>query len=403
VSQDRIGQEVPPAQVLEAAPDAMLVVDEQGAIVYANSEADKLFGYDRGALVGLPIEILVPDAQRGAHAGHRQRYTDIPHARPMGQALNISARRKDGAEFPADVKLSPLPTPTGLLVTAAVRDITERRETEQRLRTYAREQEILQATLSRKNIELEQRNRELEQFAYISSHDLQEPLRKIVAFGDRLKARYAAVLDERALDYLERMQSAAGRMQLLISDLLEFSRLTTRTRSFEPVDLRQLVLATISDLEVAIERAGGRIDVGELGTIDADAVQMRQLFQNLIGNALKFRRPGVAPVVRIWGAPAAGGAGGPAKYEIHVEDSGIGIDPKYSDRIFTIFERLNPREQYEGTGIGLAICKTIAERHGGGIAVRSEPGHGSTFVVTLLLRHADQVEKESRGQGDDHP
>jgi len=143
--------------------------------------------------------------------------------------------------------------------------------------------------------------------------------------------------------------------------------------------------------------------VGELGTIDADAVQMRQLFQNLIGNALKFRRPGVAPVVRIWGAPAAGGAGGPAKYEIHVEDSGIGIDPKYSDRIFTIFERLNPREQYEGTGIGLAICKTIAERHGGGIAVRSEPGHGSTFVVTLLLRHADQVEKESRGQGDDHP
>jgi two-component system sensor kinase FixL len=392
MSRDRIIQEVPPAQVLEAAPDAMVVVDERGVIAYANGEAEKLFDYDRGELVGLPIEVLVPEGQRDAHVAHRQGYFERPRARPMGEALHIVARKKGGAEFPADVKLSPLPTPSGLLVTAAVRDVTERKRAEEQLRTYARHLEELQAILSRKNVELEQRNRELEQFAYVSSHDLQEPLRKIVAFGDRLKTRYSEALDERGVDYLERMQSAARRMQLLINDLLEFSRVTTRVRPFEQVDLRQVALATVSDLEVAIERAKGQVEIGELGTIDADGVQMRQLLQNLIGNALKFRRPGVPPHVKITGAPAPAGGEGPARIEIRVEDNGIGIDPKYADRIFTVFERLNPRERYEGTGIGLAICKKIAELHGGGIVVRSEPGRGSTFVVTLPVRQVDRVE-----------
>lgn len=376
--EDRIRREVPPAQLLEAAPDAMLVTDEGGIIVYVNEEAEKLFGYAREELLGRLVEELVPEARRGGHAGHRQRFAESPHARPMGLALNITGRRKDGSEFPADIKLSPLPTPSGLLVTAAVRDITAQQEAAERLRTYARHLEQLQAALTQKNRELEQRNRELEQFAYVSSHDLQEPLRKIVAFGDRLTERCGEQLDERGRDYLGRMQSAARRMQLLINDLLEYSRLTTRARAFERVDLRQAAQVTLSDLEVMIERTGGRVELGELETIDADPVQVRQLLQNLIGNALKFSRQGVPPLVRVWGRGAPGDL-----YEIHVEDNGIGIDPKYVERIFTVFERLNPREKYEGTGIGLAICKKIAERHGGGIVVQSQPGQGSTFVVTL--------------------
>jgi two-component system sensor kinase FixL len=385
--EDRIGRDVPPGQVLEAAPDAMIVADDRGLIVYVNGEAEKLFQYPRGELLGLPVEALLPERHRPGHAGHREAYGKNPRARPMGQALNIAGRRKDGSEFPADIKLSPLPTPSGLLITAAIRDITAQKQAEERMRTYARHLEALQAILERKNRELEIRNQDLEQFAFVSSHDLQEPLRKIVAFGDRLKQRCAPALDERGADYLERMQGAARRMQLLISDLLEYSRLSTRTRPFERVDLQPIVQAILSDLEVMIERTGGAVDVGELGTIEADPFQMRQLFQNLLTNALRFQRAGVPPRVRVWGRPAA------QVYEIHVEDNGIGIDAKYNERIFTVFERLNPREKYEGTGIGLAICRKIAERHGGSIQVRSELGRGSTFVVSLPVRQPEPIER----------
>ncbi|WP_437979128.1 ATP-binding protein [Sorangium sp. So ce295] len=385
--------DVPLAKLLEAAPDAMIVVDERGTIVYVNGEAEQIFGYAREELFGRSVDVLTPVEIRDRHKGQRDRYTRNPHGRPMGQALNIMARRKDGTEFPADIKLSPLTTPRGLLVTAALRDISLQRQTEERLRTYARHLEVLQADIGRKNVELEQRNRELEQFAYVSSHDLQEPLRKIVAFGDRLKERCSEALDDRGRDYLERMQSAARRMQLLVSDLLEFSRLTTRGKPFEVVKLDQVVQAALSDLEVAIERSGGKIDVGELATIDGDSVQMRQLFQNLLGNALKFHGKGVPPRVKIWGrVEDAGEAGAPAIYELHVEDNGIGIDPKYSERIFTVFERLNPRAEYEGTGIGLAICKKIAERHHGSIQVKSEPGRGSDFVIRLPMTHPSRTD-----------
>jgi len=396
---DRILKEVPSDQVLEAAPDAMIVVDDRGRIVYVNGEAEALFCYARQDLLGQPIEALVPEARRGAHVGHRAAYAESLHPRPMGQALHITGRSKDGAEFPVDVKLSPLLTPSGPLVTAAVRDVTERKLAEEQARTYTRHLEELQASIERKNLELEQRNRELEQFAYVSSHDLQEPLRKIVAFGDRLKVRCSGALDERGLDYLERIQSAASRMHLLIDALLEYSRLTTRVRSLEPVDLDAIARATLADLEVTLERAGGRVDLGELATIDADGVQMRQLFQNLIGNALKFRRDGVPPEVKIWGQTVAGAEGeasSAVRFELHVEDNGIGIEERYCDRIFTVFERLNPRGRYEGTGIGLAICRRIAERHCGAIHVRSTPGQGSDFVVCLPV-------KQGPGAGDAAP
>lgn len=249
--------------------------------------------------------------------------------------------------------------------------------------------ERLQASLERKNIEIEQRNRELEQIAYVSSHDLQEPLRKIISLGDRLKETCGGALDERGLDYLNRIQSASSRMQQLINGLLELSSLSTRGRPFAEVDMGQVAAAALSDLEVQIERDGGRVEVGELPAIEGDGVQLRQLLRNLIENALKFRRERTPPAVTISGRVLPDEGCGPMA-EIRVEDNGIGIEPRFSERIFDVFERLHPRERYEGTGVGLAVCRKIAERHGGEIRVVSELGSGSSFIVTLPVTRADR-------------
>ncbi len=201
-------------------------------------------------------------------------------------------------------------------------------------------------------------------------------MRKIQAFGDRLNSGYHEALDERGSDYLQRMQNAAVRMQGLINDLLAFSRLTGKAQSFAPVDLAEVVQEVVSDLEVRIERTGGRVEVGDMPIIDADPMQMRQLLQNLIGNGLKFHKK-EPPVVKVHAALLD------ADCQIIVEDNGIGFDEKYLDRIFTIFQRLHGRSEYEGTGVGLAICRKIAQRHGGGITAKGKPGQGATFIVTL--------------------
>jgi signal transduction histidine kinase len=233
---------------------------------------------------------------------------------------------------------------------------------------------------------LEQSNRELQDFASVASHDLQEPLRKIQAFGDRLRTKFAEPLGEQGRDYVDRMHAAAQRMQTLISDLLSFSRVTTQAQPFAPVDLGVIVRDVMVDLEARVESSGGVVEVGELPTIDADATQMRQLFQNLIANALKFRRKDVPPVVRVSSSLARGGDR-PA-FEVRVADNGIGFDEKYLDRIFSVFQRLHGRDQYEGTGIGLAVCRKIVERHGGQITATSREGEGSIFLITLPARQA---------------
>jgi signal transduction histidine kinase/DNA-binding LacI/PurR family transcriptional regulator len=221
-------------------------------------------------------------------------------------------------------------------------------------------------------------NKELEQFAYIASHDLQEPLRKIIAFGDRLKQCYAKGLIEQGQDYLERVQSAATRMQVLINDLLTYSRVTTKAQPFSKVALTKILNEVLSDLEVKISQTGAQIDVNPLPSITADSLQMRQLFQNLIGNALKFYRPGSPPVIRVYALPEKDEA-----FQIIIEDNGIGIDADHYGRIFGVFERLHGRGEYEGSGVGLAICKKIAERHSGKISIESVVGQGSKFVISL--------------------
>jgi signal transduction histidine kinase len=236
---------------------------------------------------------------------------------------------------------------------------------------------------------LERSNKELQDFASVASHDLQEPLRKIQAFSDRLRTRCAAALDDVGRDYLDRVQNAAKRMQTLINDLLTFCRITTKAQPFVPTDLKGAALEVISDLEVRIEQVGGRVELDELPTVDADPLQMRQLMQNLIGNALKYHKPEVAPVVRV----SSKHLPDPSRElcQILVEDNGIGFEQVYADRIFTIFQRLHGRTEYEGTGVGLAVCRKIAERHGGSITAQSRLGEGSSFTVILPIRQMKEV------------
>lgn len=250
----------------------------------------------------------------------------------------------------------------------------------------------LEHRVAERTAELARSNAELEQFAYAASHDLQEPLRKIQAFGDRLQAKCKECLDPEGHDYLTRMQGAARRMSGLINDLLTYSRVTTQAQPFRSVHLGEVVRDVLSALELTVEQSRAQVLVGDLPTVEADATQMHQLLQNLVSNALKFQRPGVPPVVQITGRvlPVADPEAPETlrdMAEITVEDSGIGFDPKFAERIFGVFQRLHSREEYAGSGIGLALCRKIASRHGGSIEAEGVPGQGARFTVRLPLTH----------------
>jgi PAS domain S-box-containing protein len=255
---------------------------------------------------------------------------------------------------------------------AQIEDITDRRLAAGKLAAYARR--------------LATRNRDLQDFAHVASHDLQEPLRKIQAFGDRLEGRAAARLEPEERDYLARMRAAAARMSALIDALLAYSRVGSRAGTWENVPLAEALGDALQDLELRLESTGGRVEAGPLPVLRADPVQMRQLLQNLVGNGLKYSRAGVAPLVRVSSAPAATGvlasALGPA-WELRVADNGIGFEQRHAEAIFGVFHRLHGRDEYGGAGVGLAICRRIVERHGGLIRAEGRVGEGAVFVVVL--------------------
>jgi two-component system, OmpR family, phosphate regulon sensor histidine kinase PhoR len=250
----------------------------------------------------------------------------------------------------------------------------------------------LEVRVAQRTAELARSNAELQQFAYVASHDLQEPLRKITSFGDRLVTKSGDTLNEEGRQSLERMQSAARRMGALITGLLAYSRVSTQTRPFESISLKEVALEVLSDLEVALTQSGGNVTVGDLPTIEADPLQMRQLLQNLIANALKFHREGVPPQVTVSAEVLPAEAAGrgtppqPTRCRLIIADNGIGFETRFTDRIFEVFQRLHDRESYEGTGIGLAICRKIVERHGGTIDATGTPGVGAAFTITMPLK-----------------
>jgi PAS domain S-box-containing protein len=353
------------SEILDTMADALFVIDTEARVRVINDAVHTLFGYTDSEILGKTIDTL---EYVDLEASISRTLRDMLRRAPIRDEERVF-RRKGGERIDVSISVSPLherDMEGGAVLIA--RDIRGRKRAEEELRAFT--------------VKLQQSNRELEDFAYVASHDLQEPLRKIQAFGDRLKARYAEALTGEGVDYLNRMQSAAGRMQSLINDLLVFSRITTKAQPFAPVDVGAIAREVVHDLEVRIHQSGGEVIIGELPALDADAVQMRQLLQNLVGNGLKFHKPDVPPRVEVSGNAANG------HVQIVVTDNGIGFDEKYADRIFTMFERLHGRGAYEGTGIGLAICRKIAQRHGGDIRAYSSPGEGARFVVTLPVRQS---------------
>jgi PAS domain S-box-containing protein len=345
-------------QLLESAPDAIVGIGRDGRIAFVNAQTEKLFGYAREQLIGETVEKLVPERYHSAHSGHRSGYFHDPRTRPMGAGLDLYGLRSDGTEFPAEISLSSIETEDGLLATAAIRDISDRKDAERDLARHA-------AELQRSNVELSQ-------YAYVASHDLQEPLRMVVTYTDRLAEYLEGRLDDRSKEWANYVVVGATRMQSLIEGLLEFSRVRPEEAEFTAVDCEVVLRRALANLQAAIQETGATITHEPLPTLSADALQLLQLFQNLIGNALKFRATGV-PVIHI-GCARQG-----TDWHFTVADNGIGIAAADAERIFVLFQRLHSKDEYAGAGIGLALCKKIVDAHGGRMWVQSEPGTGATF------------------------
>ncbi len=348
-------------ELIENASDIIYRIDLRGTFTYTNSVVKRIMNYSEEEVIGKNYLDLVRGDERERV---QQFYIQQLKTQQVTSYLEFPAVSKDGLEVWIGQSVG-LVHNNGSIVgmQAVARDITERKRMEEALLQQA---EALSSA-----------NADLEQFAFIAAHDLQEPLRKIQAFGDRLNLKYKDVLDDTGRDYLERMRGSATRMRTLIDDLLSFAR-ANKQQNREVTSLEPIIRGVLSDLQIRTEETEATISVGTLPTLEVDPSQMRQVFQNLIGNALKFRRSGVPPVITVYSHRLHTG-----DWQIRVSDNGIGFDEQYNERIFAVFQRLHSRDQYEGTGIGLAIVRRILESHGGSIEVSSRLGEGSTFFLTL--------------------
>jgi PAS domain S-box-containing protein len=353
--------------ILDTAYDAFVSIDAKGVITAWNRQAEATFGWSREEAIGRTLtETIIPPRYHEGHQKGLERFLKTGEGPVLDKRIQLEGRHRDGHEFPIELTITALKTGETYAFNAFLHDISDR---------IRAEKEIQQ-----KAAELERSNKELEQFAYIASHDLQEPLRKIVAFGERLREIRGDLLGEQGVDYLARMTSAASRMRTLVAGLLKYSRVAKEARPFESVEIEPLVDDILGDLEIPLKTSGGRVEVEALPPVHGDPLLLRQLFQNLISNALKYARKGEPPRIRIECLSLDNGSA-----RIAVQDNGIGFDEKYRDLIFQPFQRLHGPQEYEGSGMGLAICKKIASLHGGEITAKSEPGKGTTFIVTLPI------------------
>ena len=347
---------------LENMNQGLCMFDKNGTLIVTNRRYLEMYGFSSDVVKpGATLrEIMMYSVSLGNYTPEEaERALAEREARStLAERTTVKQRLKDGRV----IAVMNEPMADGGTI-ATYQDITEAENAARELQAYTDK--------------LEASNRELQDFAYVASHDLQEPLRKIEAFGDRLSRKYAAELPDQGRMYIERMQDAAGRMRTLINDLLSYSRVTTKGREFKPTDLNDVMRGVLSDLSIRIEEQNATVEVGELPTLMSDTTQMRQLLQNLLSNALKFKRPDVDPVITVRARETD------EAITLTVADNGIGFDSRFKDQIFTIFQRLHGRQEYEGTGVGLATTRKIVERHNGTIDADGRPGEGATFTITI--------------------
>jgi PAS domain S-box-containing protein len=366
--------------LLESAPDAIVIVDSRGRIQLVNAQTERLFGYTRAELSGQRVEMLIPSRYQGSHVTSREEYGRSPHPRAMGAGLELYGRHKDGSEMPVEVSLSPLQTEEGTLISSAIRDVSTRRRTEEEIRK-------LNSELSRRLSDLSTANRELESFSYSVSHDLRAPLRHIDGFARILKEEHAAELSQEGCRYVDRVLQAANHMGQLVDDLLNLARIGRKEMARQRVRLDELVRGAMDDLppEVSERQIEWRIE--PLAEADSDPGLVKLVLVNLLSNAVKFTRDRQPAVIEVSARETEKGKA------FVVRDNGVGFDPKYADKLFGVFQRLHRQEDFAGTGIGLATVQRIIHRHGGEVWAESSPGQGAAFFFTLEPRprgnHAD--------------